>query len=82
MRRLARPEAGDAALAVGASGAAGVAALLALRAGPGAVRGGRRALGLGPTGRVFVIATEGVTEPDLWQEVTGLEPPVSAVPGP
>ena len=68
MRRLARPDADDPPLAAGTSGAAGVAALLALAAEASAED--RRALGLTPGARVFVIATEGVTEPDLWKRVT------------
>ncbi len=81
MRRLARAEGDDPTLAVGASGAAGPAALLALHEDP-ALAGVGASLGLAPTSRVFVIATEGVTEPDLWREATGLEPPVAPVPGP
>lgn len=66
MRRLACPEGDDPALAVGASGAAGLAALLALTDGaPPEIRG---ALGLTADARVLVIATEGVTEPALWQD--------------
>ncbi len=70
MRQLARPHGTDQALAVGTSGAAGVAALLALHAAPDGALAER--LGLMPTARVMAIATEGVTEPDLWREVTGL----------
>ncbi|MGD9904400.1 MAG: diaminopropionate ammonia-lyase [Vicinamibacterales bacterium] len=69
MRRFARPAADDPSLAVGASGAAGLAALLALRHDP-ALRDAADALGLDATSRVLVIATEGVTEPELWNEVT------------
>jgi threonine dehydratase len=81
MRQLARPDGDDPPVAAGASGAAGVAALLALRDDP-ALAGVAETLGLGPTSRVFVIATEGVTEPDLWREATGLAPPSAMVPGP
>lgn len=69
MRRLARPDGGDPMLGVGTSGAAGVAALLALAA--EASDADRRQLGLTAGARVFVIATEGVTEPQLWRNVTG-----------
>jgi hypothetical protein len=31
----------------------------------------RERLGLGPTSRVLVIVSEGVTDPGLWSEVTG-----------
>ena len=68
MHRLARPDADDPPLAVGTSGAAGLAALLALAAEASA--DDRRAVWLTPDARVFVIATEGVTEPDLWKDVT------------
>ncbi|MEZ5293951.1 MAG: diaminopropionate ammonia-lyase [Vicinamibacterales bacterium] len=68
MRRLARPDGGDPALAVGTSGAAGVGALLEVANDAGA----RAALGLTAGTRVMAVATEGVTEPDLWREVTGL----------
>lgn len=67
MRHLARPFAGDPAMAVGTSGAAGVGAALALADDPAA----RAALGITTRTRVLAIATEGVTEPDLWAEVTG-----------
>ena len=59
---------GDPPLAVGASGAAGIAALLALREDP-ALAGVAEAIGLTSSSRVFVIATEGVTEPELWNDV-------------
>jgi diaminopropionate ammonia-lyase len=74
MRRLARPGGGDPPLAVGASGAAGVAALLALHEDP-ALAGVASAIGVTPATRALVIATEGVTEPELWNEAVGLEPP-------
>ncbi|MGE0361945.1 MAG: diaminopropionate ammonia-lyase [Vicinamibacterales bacterium] len=71
MRRFARPEPGDVALAVGASGAAGLAALLALRGDP-ACSGVAEALDLTAASRALVIATEGVTEPNLWADAVGL----------
>ena len=67
MRRLARPVGSDPPLAVGASGAAGVAALLALHEDP-ALGGVADALAITPTTRALVIATEGVTEPELWTD--------------
>lgn len=70
MRQLARPHGIDPRLDVGTSGAAGIAALLALHAQPGEAAG---VLDLTPSTRVFAIATEGVTEPDLWREVTGVD---------
>jgi len=70
MRRLARPDGTDPPLAVGPSGAAGVAALLALRADP-VLQDITRALNVTGATRAFVIATEGVTEPDLWNDTVG-----------
>lgn len=67
MRHLARPFADDPALAVGTSGAAGVGGLLAVAAD----QDWRELLGLTSSSRVLAIATEGVTEPALWEEVTG-----------
>jgi threonine dehydratase len=67
MHRLANPRGSDPPLAVGTSGAAGVGALLAVAANDDA----RARLGLTPTTTVMAIATEGVTEPELWRGVTG-----------
>jgi len=69
MTQLARPEGTDPAMAVGTSGAAGIAALLALAASPDVTL--RDRLGLVASSRVMAIATEGVTEPELWREVVG-----------
>lgn len=69
MRTLARPSEHDPALAVGTSGSAGVAALLALTSPDHGAPG--RALGLDAGATVMAIATEGLTEPDLWRAVTG-----------
>ena len=71
MKQLARPEGTDPALAVGTSGAAGLAALLALAAAPDSTL--RERLGLTASGRVMAIATEGVTEPELWREIVRLK---------
>jgi len=68
MRQLARPDGTDPAMAAGTSGAAGIAALLAVDAAPDATL--RDRLGLTSGARVMAIATEGVTEPDLWHDVT------------
>lgn len=66
MRQLARPEGTDPRLEVGTSGSAGLAALLALHATGNATL---EALGLTSSARVLAIATEGVTEPELWRDV-------------
>ena len=70
MLRLARPAANERAIACGPSGAAGVAALMALQDDP-ALAAARAALDLREETRVMVIATEGVTEPDLYEEIVG-----------
>lgn len=67
MRQYARPHGADPALAVGTSGAAGLAAILAV-VGDGDAR---QRLGLTTSTRVMAMATEGVTEPALWADVTG-----------
>lgn len=80
MRQFARPQGADPALAVGTSGSAGLGAILAVAANDEA----RRTLGFTATTRVMAIATEGVTEPALWSEVTGLATPgdIGPVPRP
>lgn len=55
---------------VGESGAASLAGLLALLGDP-ACREAREALGVGPRTSVLVLATEGVTDPEHWANVTG-----------
>lgn len=70
MLRLARPAAGERPIASGASGAAGVAALMALHEDP-TLTPLREALGLSEGTRAMVIVTEGVTEPELYEEIVG-----------
>jgi diaminopropionate ammonia-lyase len=70
MRRLARPEAGDPAIAAGASGACGVGSLLAMMK-DDELRGVREFCGLGPDARVLAVVTEGVTDPELYARVVG-----------
>lgn len=70
MRRLARPSPEHRAIAAGASGAAGLAALIALRDDP-ALAALRTGLDIGAGTRAMVIVTEGVTEPELYEEVVG-----------
>lgn len=74
MRRFAHPEPGDPAMAVGTSGAAGLAALLSATE-SGEARALLDACAPQAAPRVLLIATEGLTEPDLWRDVTGLVPP-------
>lgn len=70
MNRLARPAAGDPALVAGESGAAGLAGLLAALRDPAA----RDALRLDARSRVFLINTEGATDPARYAELVGLPP--------
>jgi diaminopropionate ammonia-lyase len=68
MRRLARPAAPDPVIECGPSGAAALGGVLALLQDPG-LRGLAAPLGLDSTARIVVIATEGVTDPALFQRV-------------
>lgn len=70
MLRLARPAAGERPIASGTSGAAGVAALMALQEDP-ALGALRDALAIDDRTRAMVIVTEGVTEPELYEEIVG-----------
>ncbi|MCK0195798.1 diaminopropionate ammonia-lyase [Ancylobacter sp. 6x-1] len=72
MNRLARPVFGDPAIVAGESGGAGLAGLLRAMATPEI----RTALDLGPSSRVFVINTEGATDPGRYAELVGLAPDV------
>lgn len=69
MRTLAHPRANDPAVAAGASGAAALGGLLALCGEP-AMKEVRERLELGPSARVLVLVSEGVTDPALWTAVT------------
>ena len=68
MRRLARPEGGDAPVVAGESAVAGLVALFAVMRDEAA----RAALGLGPDSRVLVFGTEGDTDPELYRDLVGL----------
>jgi len=70
MNRLARPAGGDAAIVAGESGGVGLAGLTRALADPEA----RQALGLDGTSRVFLINTEGATDPERYTELVGLKP--------
>lgn len=72
MNRLARPEGTDPAIVAGESGAAGLAGLLAALRDPAA----RAALRLDATSRVFLVNTEGATDPVRYAELVGLAPEV------
>jgi diaminopropionate ammonia-lyase len=70
MNRLARPTGADAAIIAGESGGAGLAGLMRAAADPDA----KRALGLDKTSRVFVINTEGATDPKRYAGLVGMTP--------
>lgn len=70
MRTLAHPAGSDPAIAAGASGACGLAALLAVM-GDEALAPVRQAARLNSPARVLVIVTEGVTDPELFERITG-----------
>lgn len=71
MRRLARPPGADPEIVAGESGAAGLAGLIALLD-EVELRQAREAIGLGPASIVMLINTEGATDPDSWQRITGM----------
>lgn len=68
MNRLARPAGGDPAIVAGESGGAGLAG--AIRAATDAEM--RAKLGLTATSRLFVINTEGATDPARYAELVGM----------
>lgn len=70
MRRLANPVGGDAAVISGESGGVGLAGLLQVCSDPHL----RQQAGLGPTSRVFLVNTEGATDPLLYQSYVGATP--------
>ncbi|RXH34595.1 diaminopropionate ammonia-lyase [Bradyrhizobium nanningense] len=70
MRRLANPRHGDPAVVAGESGGVGLAGLLKVASDQNL----REKSGLGPNARVFVINTEGATDPRLYEELVGLLP--------
>ena len=65
MKRLARPLEADPAIVAGESGGVGLAGLIRALADPEA----RKALGLGAKSRIFVINTEGATDPLRYAEL-------------
>jgi diaminopropionate ammonia-lyase len=73
VRLLWRPAPGDARVEAGESGAAGLAGLLAL-ATDEALRSARERLQLSRATVVLVINTEGATDPDGFQRITGERP--------
>ncbi|WP_018184315.1 diaminopropionate ammonia-lyase [Kaistia granuli] len=70
MNRLARPAGNDPAIVAGESGGAGLAGLVKVAADPAL----RAQIGLGPDARIFLINTEGATDPELYEKLVGLSP--------
>ena len=70
MNRLARPLGEDPIIVAGESGGVGLGGLMRAVADPGA----RAALGLEAASRIFVINTEGATDPDRYAELVGDHP--------
>ncbi|MBB4066163.1 diaminopropionate ammonia-lyase [Gellertiella hungarica] len=70
MRRLASPLGGDPAVIAGESGGVGLAGLMRAACDPAI----REALGLGPSSRIFVVNTEGATDPAKYEHHVGLSP--------
>lgn len=70
MRRLASPVDGDPAIVAGESGGVGLAGLMQVASSPEL----RQKIGLGPDARVFLINTEGATDPVLYAEIVGRSP--------
>jgi len=74
MRDLARPMPGDPGIVAGESGGAGLAGLCkAMR--DETLRG---AIGLNSTSRIFLINTEGATDPELYRKLVHQDPPAIA----
>ncbi|MBD9651746.1 diaminopropionate ammonia-lyase [Ensifer sp. ENS09] len=70
MNRLARPAGSDPAIVSGESGGVGLAGLLSVARDPAL----RETLGLTAQSRVFVINTEGATDPERYAALVGLSP--------
>jgi len=67
MRRLAQPAGGDPAIVAGESGGVGLAGLMRVAADAG----WRAAIGLDAAARVFLVNTEGATDPARYRELVG-----------
>ena len=70
MNRLARPHGNDPAIVAGESGGVGLAGLTRATADPEI----QAALNLNEASRVFVINTEGATDPERYEELVGMRP--------
>ncbi|PSH70459.1 diaminopropionate ammonia-lyase [Phyllobacterium brassicacearum] len=70
MRKLANPADNDPAMVAGESGGVGLAGLIKVASDPGM----KAALGLDQASRVFLINTEGATDPKKYEELVGRTP--------
>jgi len=70
MRRLANPDGADPAIISGESGGVGLAGFLKAVAEPEI----KAALSIGPGSRIFVVNTEGATDPGKYQDIVGFSP--------
>ena len=70
MKRLASPLPGDPAIVAGESGGVGLAGLIQVAASEEM----RTTTGLGRDARVFLVNTEGATDPKLYQRLVGVSP--------
>ena len=70
MNRLAGPGPADKAMVAGESGGAGLAGLMKACANPEI----RTRLGLGSSSSIFLVNSEGATDPDLYRNLVGLDP--------
>jgi len=70
MNRLARPVGGDPPVVAGESGGAGLAGAIRAATDPDM----RAKLGLTAASRIFVINTEGATDPERYAELVGMSP--------
>ncbi len=77
MNRLARPAGGDPAIVAGESGGAGLAGAIQAAGDPAI----REQLGLDASSRIFVVNTEGATDPERYAELVGVAPERIAAAG-
>ena len=70
MKRLADPLEGDPAIVAGESGGVGLAGLLKVVGDPSM----KRALSIDDRSRIFLVNTEGATDPGKYEQIVGLSP--------
>ncbi|MBX5160333.1 diaminopropionate ammonia-lyase [Rhizobium sp. NZLR5] len=77
MKRLADPAGNDPAMVAGESGGVGLAGLIRAVSDPAI----KQALSLDGHSRIFLVNTEGATDPGKYEEIVGLSPAVVAAKG-